>query len=506
MAQSIIIIGAGIGGLATGCYAQMNGYQTEIFEMHDKPGGYCTAWKRKGYTFDYCIHNLSGTGPRARLRKLWEELGTFEGMSIIDHECFVRVESLDGRQLCFYTDLNKLERHMKDIAPQDSRQIEEYVRTIRKFTKIDLFSALQGGFLNRLRLLTFLPTLAKWTKVSMAEYAERFSHPFLRKAFSTAQYDISNVPVVINFVFMSGLSNGDLGWPKGGSLAFSENIEKRYLDLGGQIHYRSKVSKIIVKDGRAVGIRLEDGTEHFADRIISNADGYSTIYRMLDGRYTNELIDSYYEKWWPKTQEFGAQVALGVNRDLSGEPHSIVLFLDEPITIEGVERDRVDLELFDDATGMVPPGKGVIKVIINSSHQYWEERKKDGSYEREKNKLADSLIFRLEKRFPGLCKQVEVVDVSTPLTAERFTGSFHGLQAWGAKERQSAVAKKGLSVTLPGLNNFYMVGQWAAASIGVFTVAVQGRNLVKRICREDGKTFQVRQQPVTSASVTDRQE
>ncbi len=60
--KSIIIIGAGIAGLSAGCYGQMNGYQTPIFELHDLPGGLCTAWKRKGYTFDGCIHYLIGSG------------------------------------------------------------------------------------------------------------------------------------------------------------------------------------------------------------------------------------------------------------------------------------------------------------------------------------------------------------------------------------------------------------------------------------------------------------
>jgi len=47
--RSIVIIGAGIAGLSTGCYAQINGYDTTILEMHDKPGGMCTSWTRKGY-------------------------------------------------------------------------------------------------------------------------------------------------------------------------------------------------------------------------------------------------------------------------------------------------------------------------------------------------------------------------------------------------------------------------------------------------------------------------
>ncbi len=61
MAEKIIIIGAGISGLSAGCYARMNGYDAEIYEMDSKPGGLCTAWKRKGYTIDGCIHWLTAS-------------------------------------------------------------------------------------------------------------------------------------------------------------------------------------------------------------------------------------------------------------------------------------------------------------------------------------------------------------------------------------------------------------------------------------------------------------
>jgi phytoene dehydrogenase-like protein len=70
MHKSMIIIGTGIGGLSTGCYAQMSGYSTRIFEMHDKPGGVCTAWHRNGYTIDGCIHNLVGTRPGSKVHRI----------------------------------------------------------------------------------------------------------------------------------------------------------------------------------------------------------------------------------------------------------------------------------------------------------------------------------------------------------------------------------------------------------------------------------------------------
>ena len=70
-------------------------------------------------------------------------------------------------------------------------------------------------------------------------------------------------------------------------------MEKRYLDLGGTVHYRSKVEKIIVENNKAVGVKLADGTEHRADVIISNADGRKTIMEMLEGKYLDAKTRIY---------------------------------------------------------------------------------------------------------------------------------------------------------------------------------------------------------------------
>jgi phytoene dehydrogenase-like protein len=105
--ETMIIIGAGVGGLATGCYAQMNGYRTQIFEMHSLPGGVCTAWKRKGYTFDGCIHHLAGCQPEHRQYRVWEELGAMP-RPILHPEELVQVEDPSGKRLTVYTDLDRL--------------------------------------------------------------------------------------------------------------------------------------------------------------------------------------------------------------------------------------------------------------------------------------------------------------------------------------------------------------------------------------------------------------
>jgi phytoene dehydrogenase-like protein len=173
----------------------------------------------------------------------------------------------------------------------------------------------------------------KYSKIPLKDYAQKFSDPFLRKTFSTIQYDIDEVPVIVPIIFLSTLCVGDAGWPIGGSAALSKNIEKRYLELGGQVHYNAKVQKIIVKDDVAKGVQLADGSEHFADIVISAADGYSTIVGMLNEKYTTQTIRKYYNLY-PKTQAFGLEIWYGVNRSFSSEPHAMVL--SDP-TIEGKE-------------------------------------------------------------------------------------------------------------------------------------------------------------------------
>lgn len=137
--KKIIVIGAGIAGLATGCYAKMNGYETTIYEMDTKPGGVCTSWNRKGFTFDYCIHNLAGSGEKTSLRKVWDELGALAGTDIIDHEMFVRVEEPNGKALNLYTDLSRLKKHLLDIAPEDAGAINKYINSARIMSKVDFW-------------------------------------------------------------------------------------------------------------------------------------------------------------------------------------------------------------------------------------------------------------------------------------------------------------------------------------------------------------------------------
>jgi phytoene dehydrogenase-like protein len=122
----VLVIGGGISGLATGCYAQMSGMETLVLEKHVLPGGCCTGWSGEGYVFDYCIEWLIGTAPGNNANTVWRELGALDGKTITNFEIFNRVTDGTGRSVLFYNDPDRLERHLLEVSPADERPIRAF--------------------------------------------------------------------------------------------------------------------------------------------------------------------------------------------------------------------------------------------------------------------------------------------------------------------------------------------------------------------------------------------
>jgi len=256
------------------------------------------------------------------------------------------------------------------------------------------------------------------------------------------------------------------------------------------MHYKSRVEKIIVENDRAVGIRFVDGTESRADYVVSAADGYDTIYRMLEGKYLTEPIKNYYSSVGD-TSPFGIVVYLGLKETRADVPHALTLLFDEPLDVGGFEQASLHATYYGPETGLAPEGKSVLKVEVQASYSYWKKRRDADlkAYREEKKRVADGIIDRLALRFPGLREQIDVTDVCTPPTAERYTNNRCGWQAGPATQNVEEVQRNGLSRTLPGLQGFFHVGQWSNASLGVSSVAISGRNMVKDLCKKEGRKF-----------------
>lgn len=496
---SLIIIGGGFAGLSAGIYAQMNGYQTHIYEMGGVPGGLCTAWQRKGYTIDGCVHWLVGSSPRSSLHRLWSEVGLMQGRQFVDLDQYMRFEGADGRTFIVYTDADRLEQHMLALSPDDAAITRRFIDGIRLGIAYDRLQVLKSDnklqrAAKRLRMGLLMVRKAQdlqiWLRTTAEEFANRFADPLIRQALLEMWFpEFSMFFLLFTLAY---LHNHNASYPLGGSLPMSHALETRYLGLGGQIHYHSKVEKILVENDQAVGLRLADGQEVRAGRVISAADGYNTIFKLLDGKYTDEKVREPYEKWPPFPPLLF--VGLGVKRTFEDVPQTVsgISFqLREAVEIGDKLWEFLPVHIYNHDPALAPAGKTSLVVMLPSSYQYWKEFAQDqAAYEEKKQQVARIIVNVLEQRFPGIAEDVEMVDVATPLTFERYTGNWQGsFEGWLITPQNSQTVMRPMSQSLPGLANFLMCGQWVEPGGGLPTALISGRRAIQALCKEDGKVF-----------------
>ena len=431
------------------------------------------------------------------MHDMWEETGISRNRKFIDMDEYIRVEDSSGRTLVMYTDVDRLEKHLLEFSPQDEKPIREFTEGIRLCLPFDSPSK-HDPFLVRLKkqvktAAIFILNGKKmqyWMKTTAEKFSEQFKDPLLREVIKEMWVpEFSMLFVLFTFSY---LHNKNAGYPFGGSMPMSEAIEEKYKELGGIIHYKSRVKKILTTGDKAVGIRLEDGTEHMADRVISAADGHNTLFSMLDDKFGDDKTREPYKKW----QIFPSLifVSLGVKRIFNDIPYSVsglTFFLKQPVEIGDRIRDKLSVHIYNHDPGMAPAGKTAVTLMLNSDYDYWKKLAQDKTvYNQKKEEIGRTVIELLEQRFPGISSQVEVTDVATPLTFEHYTGNWKGtFEGWLLTPENSNVIMKPMPQTIPGLKKFYMCGQWVEPGGGLPTAIMSAKRLIKTICKEDRVKF-----------------
>lgn len=497
MEKKVIIIGAGIAGLSAGCYARMNGYQAEIHETHNLPGGLCTAWNRKGYTIDGCIHWLTGSSPGSGLYRIWEELGAVQGRPMYDHDVFCSFVGRDGRKLTVYTYIDRLETHLNELSPKDAAVSSELCGLIRRLAKFSWAPAKTPELMNWLDGLKMMAGMGRYLKdfikigdQTMGQFGTRFTDPLVRTAISNMFYD-RTMPLMALVMTLGPMSKRQAGFPLGGSLEFARAFERRFLGLGGKIVYQSRVEKIIEREGRAIGVRLANGEEITGNYVISAADLRTSLYSLLDGTRVDpvhlELITS--GKLYPSA----AQVTFGVDMNFSREISCIgtAYELEVPISIAGQEQSYIAVKNYCFDPSLAPPGKSVVgSFIMTGDWAYWDRLGKDRpAYLAEKERIAAVCRDEFNRLYPGFASKIEMTDVATPLTFERYTGNWKGTFMTWILSNEFRRKHPFIPKTVPGLSGFYLASMWTNPPGGIPGAADVGRDVVQLLCNEDRKRF-----------------
>ncbi|MFH1937748.1 MAG: NAD(P)/FAD-dependent oxidoreductase, partial [Bacteroidota bacterium] len=433
------------------------------------------------------LHWLVGSDPSSSYYRLWEEIGAVQGKKMITFDYVTRVTDETGRTFTVYTDPDRFGEEMLAVSPEDKKQIRRIVRDIKRFMKNELPPEIT--IKNVLPAIRTIWMIYKYRQ-PIRELAGKFTNPVLREFFING-LDWGETCSAFLLWTLALMANKQAGYPLGGSLDFIESIVERYHKLGGSIHFKSRVTGILVEGNKTVGIQLDDGSEHRGDVIVSAADGHTAIFNWLQGKYTSPAVVEAYSKYnlFPPL----VYVSLGIDADYSREPFSQNIAIKRPFYIGPQEINSLYFRICNMDPTMAPPGKSVFALMINTDFDYWQALKNDRkAYVAEKKRIADAVIDNLNEYYPGFREQVEVVDVATPNTFVRYTGNWRGSYEGWLMDRNSW--KQRNLMTLPGLRNFYMVGHWVAPGGGLPSGLITGRLAVKKICKADGKKFSTSKQ------------
>ena len=489
--KKVVIIGGGIAGLCTGVYLRKHGFETEILEMHAVSGGLATAWVRKGYTFENCVHWFVGSAEGKPLNATWKEVFDIGRLRFLNDPVYQVLEKA-GRSMVIHRAPGALERELIAKAPEDKSAIKEFARNVRKFSKFRFpeGDSLPANLFAMIRMIPYLPALSKYGKTTMGKLGQNFRDPLLRAFFTAGLEDLSALAIIMSLAWMA---DGNAGYPIGGSPALIGLIEEHYRELGGRIRFKERVERILVENGRASGVRLAGGETVAADVVVSAADGRATIFDMLDGKYIGPKHKKAYETYRPFPSY--VLVSFGVAADMSGEPGSLVVFQDPPVEIDPQTRaEWLFFRIFNFDPTFAPEGKtSVVAFLATYNDTYWRNlRVKNMSrYQAEKKQIADRVTAAFEARFPQAKGKFEVVDIATPATVERYTGNWRGsMEGWLLTP---TTGFKSLPTTLPGLKDFYMAGQWLSPGGGLPSGVMTGRAVARRICRKAGIRWKPRE-------------
>ena len=494
--RSVLIIGAGLAGLSAGCYAQMNGYTSHIVERHTRAGGVAAAWQRGEYLVDGGIHFVMGQRRDTALHRTYRELGVVPATRFVEMTAYGRfVDERSGRSVDVTADLGRLADDLKAASPGDAGAIDEVIAGARAFRGRDWSEVGMSrppellGLRDRLGEMWHLRGAARYFTgryaASVDDYVQGVADPWLRQFFRSLF--LPEVPVWFVLMVLGLLADGQMAFLEGGCRDFVGAIEDRYRDLGGQVTYQADVAEVLVEGDRAVGVRLSDGSELRAAVVVSAADGYSTIYRLLGGRHVSAQVEGRYARW--ALCRPMVMVSYGVARQFPGEPPFTTVRLERPLVAGGQEIDGLLVRIFNYSQRFAPPGKTVLQVEFEAEWERWAGLHRDdrARYAAEKERVSAEVLERLERHFPGVSSQVEISDVATPYTTWRYTQNYRG--AWGGWLMTPQVANERIERTLLGLSNFYMAGQWVMPGGGVGPCLCSGRHVAQLLCHRDGLPF-----------------
>lgn len=470
-----IVIGAGVGGLICANLLVRSGLKVLLVEQHSLVGGYCSTFRRKGYTFDSATHFYPLLGnPSTITGALLSELGVtteWVKMDPVD-----RFHFPDGSNFSVPADFESYLHKLKAEFPKEALCIDDFFAMVRKTYLMGL-----------LRYFRNAPTphIVPYQRLTLRDTLDmHFTDPKLKLVLTGDIGHWGSPPSRTSFVFDSMLRlSYFLGnyYPRGGSQVFVDELAQRFEEHGGHILTNSLVQRIMIHNHTATGVEILTGSPRnriaqqiSAGVVVSNVDLLQTLQRMIGP----ELLEPEYlgkiKQLRPTLPCFLLHIGL---KDISIEE----LRRAEGYHWSGWDAEKLATDVFkvflptNFDPALTPPGGQIIIVQKVTSVDF--EQIQD--WPAHKTAIEDHILHELERLLPGFSNKIVIKSSASAQTSHRYTLNHHGAML-GWEMAPDQLGEHRPSIQGP-FRNLYFVGHWTQPGGGITPVMISAMQVVRHI-------------------------
>jgi phytoene dehydrogenase-like protein len=474
-----VIIGAGVGGLTCANLLAGEGLRVLLIERHYVVGGFCSAFKRNGYTFDAATHFYPLLGNPATIT------GELLGRLGVRTE-WVRMDPVDqfhlpdGTTFAVPADFDRYLAQLKAEFPDEAAALDSFFTAARQ--------AYLLGLLCHFRLRD-VRLLEQYRDLTLRQALDRsFRNPRLKLLLTADCPHWGSPPARTSFVFDSMLRiSYFLGnyYPRGGSQVFADELARRLEEQGGHILLSSQVTRILVEDGAARGVVVETG--HVGARreqvveagaVISNADLRQTIETLLDPETLPPEYVASVRGLRPTYPCFLMHFGLrGVSEDDLRRVHGYHWDGWNPDEVgKGSLRFKLFVPTIYDPSLAPPDGQIlIVQKVLEMDYAGVTD------WSAHKAEVESFVLGHLERLLPGFSEKTVVRLSASAATSHRYTLNHHGaMLGWEMSPDQLGDGRPGIESPL---KNLFCVGHWTRPGGGITPVivsAVLGADMVVR--------------------------
>ncbi|MGF2735637.1 phytoene desaturase family protein [Marinobacter sp. DUT-1] len=512
-----IVIGSGIGGLTTAACLSKAGQKVLVLEQHYTAGGYTHSYARNGYEWDVGVHYIGDMGsPHTLGRRLFDYITDGKLQWAPMDEVYDRFY-LGDKVVNLRAGKEGLRQSLLEAFPDEREAIDGYIRLLGKVS-----DGMQWYTLSKLTPGILAPLIDKGLNVALPDCFNRTTREVLTELTNneeligaiTGQWgDCGVTPGHSSFMVHALIAKHYLYggfYPVGGASEIAKTIIPVIQASGGEVFTYADVTDILLEKGRAIGVRMADGKEIRAPRVISNAGIINTFEKLLpeEGR----KIAGYGRKRehiTPSMPHIGLYIGLKGTPEELGLPRTNYWIYPSADHDDNVERFLEDPDHSEYPVVYISfpaakdpdyqnrwPGTSTIEIVAPTTwdmFEPWQDTiwgKRGEDYEALKAKITDQLLEIMYQKLPQLRDKVDYVETSTPLSTAWFSrygrGELYGLDHNPERFEQDWLRPK---TPIPGL---YLTGQdiltcgVVGAMIGglITTLAIRGwrgASLAKRI-------------------------